>query len=131
MIAAIYQHKIVLLTTSFQYPARRLLFARARLYLDRIELTGWHYGEKYRSQILFDELEQIDWNLEAASGANVTFHMSNGTTYALRLQQVQVWKTTLEERLRWSTPGLFRLSPNRVTRDLPLKELVQYSSRLG
>ncbi len=131
MITIHHRHKIVLLTSSFQYPARRLLFARARLFLDRIELTGWHFGEKYQSQIPFEDLEQIEWKVGETAGPNALFHMADGTTYALHLNQVKLWKHTLEERLRWSKPGLFRLSPSQATRDMPLHELVNYTSGLG
>ena len=32
-------HSVVLLTSRFQYPDRRLFFTRARLFFDRIELS--------------------------------------------------------------------------------------------
>lgn len=126
-----YQHKVVLLTSSFQYPPRRLLFGRARLYLDRIELTGWHVGEKYHQSIPLNEVCRIEWHLEAADGPNVIFHMEDGSSFPLILKQAALWKHTLEERMRWSTPGQYHLAPPRPQPDLPLQDVVAYTTGMG
>ncbi|QXD14204.1 hypothetical protein GQ464_012165 [Rhodocaloribacter litoris] len=131
MYSSAYHHKIVLLTSSFQYPPRRLLFGRARLYLDRIELTGWHVGEKFHALIPLDEVCRIEWHLEGGAGPNAVFHLEDGRVIELVLKQGSLWKHTLEERMRWSSPGRYRLAPARPPVDLPLSELITYSTGMG
>ncbi|GIV58342.1 MAG: hypothetical protein D6746_09760 [Bacteroidetes bacterium] len=131
MYPSTYPHKIVLLTTGFQLPSRRLLFGRARLYLDRIELTGWQVGERYHDVIPLGDIMRIDWNLEARREANVVFHRAEGPPTALILHQVGLWKHTLEERLRWGSPGRFRLAQTPPPPDMPLGDLITFASGMG
>ncbi len=126
-----YQHRIVLLTSSFQYPSRRLLFGRARMYLDRIELTGWHFGEKHHQDIPLDEVCRIEWRLQDENGPNVIFYMEDGRSHPLILKNADLWKHTLEERMRWSSPGRYPLAPSRPQPDLPLKDLVAFTTGMG
>jgi hypothetical protein len=131
MFPSAYPHKIVLLTTGFQEPARRLLFARARLYFDRIELTGWHLGERYLMVIALEDLTQIAWNLNAPTGkANVMFHQADGTTIALALREARLWQHTLEQMRRWGAAPA-TLPAARPLPDVPLHELVHYATRMG
>ena len=131
MFSTKYTHKIVLLTSSFQYPLRRLLFARARLFLDRIELTGWHFGDKYQEQIPLDQISWIEWKLDAVHGPNVIFHLEDDTQFPLILKQAYLWKHTLEERLQWNAPAHFRLSSAVTKPELPLKDIIAFSSGMG
>ena len=132
-----HEHRIELLSTPFKYPMRRLFFARARLYLDRIELSGRLFGEKHAAQIRQDEVARIEWCLAARGGAepNATFHLRDGRRVALVLGDVHRWQDMLEERLGWGAgrPGgalpahlLFAATP-----DLPFRDLVAYASSMS
>jgi hypothetical protein len=96
-----YPHKIVLLTTGFRYQDRRLFFARARLFFDRVELSGWQPGERHLSVIPLDAVRRVDW-LPAQAGANVVLHLEDGTSLPLFLEEASLWQHLLEHRLRWS-----------------------------
>ena len=123
-----HQHKIVLLTTSFQERGRRLFFARARLYPDRIELSGWQPGHTYQEQILLARIARIDWPDAAAPDADIVLHLQDDTRRVLRLKKISAWRRLLESRLRWRNAAPLRA--NRPA-PLPMKDLVTYTSGLG
>ena len=132
-----YDHRIELLSTPFRYPAQRLLFARARLYLDRIELSGRAFGGKHTAQIRWEEVERIAWCLTArgAREPNATFHLVNGQAVALVLGEVHRWQDMLEERLAWGDGRPGEARPARMlfaaTPDLPFHDLVAYASSMS
>ena len=99
-------HRLVLLNTHFRTPNQRLLFAQARLYFDRIELTGWQLRERFEETIPLYGVAHIDWNpnasVEADAFPNVVFHFTDGSTRPLVLDQVASWRHTLENRLSWT-----------------------------
>lgn len=122
-------HRIVLLSSSFQFPERRLFFARARLFLDRIELSGWHYNKREVLKIRLDELDHIEWD-----GTDAVFHLDGDQTIRIQLPQATSWRYTLEQRLSWSAPGRFRMAaPVSTTarRDDSLTELVTFATAMG
>ncbi len=124
-------HRVELLSSSFQYPDRRLFFTRARLFLDRIELSGWQFGKKHERRILLDELQKIEWD---GGASQAVFHLSEEESVRLRLPQLDSWKHSLEQRLSWSAPGRFRIAApasHTARRDLPLQDLVTLASAMG
>lgn len=123
-----HHHRIVLLTTGFRIPGRRLLFTRARLYPDRIELTGWRPGESYEAVILLDRVQSIEWRA-GTDGSNVVFYQDGEAPLALRLPSQQLWRDMLEERLHWS-PRDRQPAPSRF-HNMPMDELVAYMSGMS
>ena len=122
-------HRTILLSSSFQYPERRLFFARARLFLDRIELSGWNFNKREVRQIQLDELDQIEWNAHDA-----VFHLREGGSIRILLPQTASWRHTLEQRFTWSAPGRFPIAARTSTtarHDLPLNELVTFATAMG
>ena len=131
MTATYPSHQIVLHTSRFRYADRRLFFTRARLYMDRIELLGWHLGKKHTHCIRLRAVERIEWN-ESESAA--VFHLEQGHSVRLQLQDLGQWKATLENRLHWSAPGRFPLASTTHTSapsDFSLHELVTYTTSMG
>ena len=99
-------HRLVLLNTHFRPLEQRLLFPQARLFFDRIELTGWQLHERFEETILLHDVAHIEWTPHAAtvpSTPNVIFHFTDGTARPLALEQVSSWRHTLENRLSWET----------------------------
>jgi len=131
MFLPAYHHRIVLLATGFQDPDRYLLFGRARLFLDRIELSGWHFGERYQQVIPLDEVCHIEWNAGVVAGPNVVFCLGEDRQFSLSLKHIHTWEHMLQERLQWSAPGRYRLAPQRPMLDLPLNDVVAYTSGMG
>lgn len=124
-------HKIVLLTTGFHLPDRRLLFPRARLYMDRIELRAWGLSASMPRTVSFDHLRDVSWpETDDTSGA-VVFHLDDEPPLTLVLDDVDRWKRMLDERVRWGAPGQFRVGAGSRALDLPLKELAVYASSLS
>jgi hypothetical protein len=123
-----HQHRIVLLTTRFRHPERRLLFTRARLFPDRIDLHGWSFGDTYDQVIYLDHVRRIDWPDLEAEQPYVLFHLDDGSTCSLHLQAADLWRYTLEQRLAWSPAG-----PHRLPRlgNLPMEELISYTSSMS
>ena len=125
-------HSVVLLTSRFQYPGRRLFFTRARLFFDRIELSGWNLGSKHTRAILLDTVDKIDWNSDTPEAV---VHLTEGESVALRLSQIERWKQSLDQRLHWNITNYFPTTapktPSTTQPDLPLHELITFASSMG
>ena len=124
-------HQVVLLSSRFSNPEHKLFFTRARLYLDRIELSGWHLGKKYAARILLQDLDAIDWQLDASS---VVFHVRDSQSIRLNLPDLERWKQSVEQRLWWSAPGRFPMASTSHTapsQDLSLRDLVTFTTSMG
>ncbi len=125
-------HSVVLLTSRFQYPGRRLFFTRARLFFDRIELSGWNLGKKHTHAIPLDAVDKIDWKSDTP---DAVVHLTEGEPVALRLSQVDRWKQSLDQRLHWNAtnylPTTATKTPSTTRPDLPLHELITFASSMG
>ena len=125
-------HSVVLLTSRFQYPGRRLFFTRARLFFDRIELSGWNLGSKHTRAIPLDAVDKIDWKSDTP---DAVVHLTEGEPVALRLSQVDRWKQSLDQRLHWNATNYFPTTatktPSTTWPDLPLHELITFASSMG
>lgn len=98
-------YHLVLLSTRFRLPEQRLLFPSARLYFDRIELTGWHLHERFEKVIPLAEVTGIEWNATMSDGpeeaAATVFLLDDGQALPVQLDQLASWRHTLEHRLSW------------------------------
>ena len=95
-----YPHKIVLLRSGFQYPEKHLFFARARLFFDRIELTGWHLSERHEEMIPLDAVRSIEWREEAQRTTAVLL-LDDDRRIELSLCEGHQWKDALALRMSW------------------------------
>lgn len=121
-----YQHKVVLVESGFQSPHRRLFFSRARLYFDRIELTGWHLRERYEEVIPLDAVEEMEWQEDAPDGT-VALRLADGRTVVLQLSKAGPWRRSLEVRLSWQ----YDRRPVPFDRAPTLKDLVAYTTGMA
>ncbi|NBC17233.1 MAG: hypothetical protein GVY18_07945 [Bacteroidetes bacterium] len=124
-------HQVVLLSSGFQYTNRRLLFSKARLFPDRIELSGWDFVEKHRQEIPLDTLCRVEWHTDEADAPDLILHLKDGDSVSLSLHDADRWRESLQQRLRWTAPDRAPLPTSSTRPDLPLNELIMYTTSMG
>jgi hypothetical protein len=77
----------------FQSPA--LAFPKARLYADRLELSGWRLTGRFHRRIPLRSVLQVDTLNDSA----LVIWLSVGETIRLRVNQASNWKMHIEARL--------------------------------
>jgi len=77
----------------FQSPA--LAFPKARLYSDRLELSGWRFSGRFHRRIPLRSVLQVD----AVNDSVLVIWLSVGETIRLRVNQASSWKTHIEAQL--------------------------------
>lgn len=82
-------------TGRFQFSDPNLWWARARLYTDRLELTGWHWRGRYRRVLPLHQILQVD----VPGDENLLIWLASGETVRLRIKEANRWKTAIEARL--------------------------------
>ena len=128
MHSVAYPHKIVLLSSGFQYPERHLFFARARLYFDRIELTGWQVHERHEAVIPLDSVAGLEWQWEGED-ATLSVLREDDEPVRLRLPQGQDWRQALEMRMNWRTKTRTAPAADRVPQSL--RDVIAYSTSMS
>lgn len=88
---------IPLRTASFALEDRWLLWSRARLYADRLVLSGWGVWERYRREILLTEIDRI-----TREGQHLTLHLDDGTDFSLVFRETKRWSKALRVHRRLS-----------------------------
>ncbi len=78
----------------FSFSTPWLLFARVRLFADRLELTGWHLQGHYRRDILIARILQVD----ALENDRLLLWLFSGETVRLRIKQARQWKVAIEKQ---------------------------------
>ncbi|HMB92905.1 MAG TPA: hypothetical protein VKP65_18795 [Rhodothermales bacterium] len=81
-------------TDRFSFSNPPLLFARARLFTDRLELTGWQLQGRYRRDLSIRHILQID----ALADDRLVLWLASGETVRLRIRQARQWKTAIEQQ---------------------------------
>ena len=125
-------HNVLLLSSRFQYPDRRLFFTRARLFFDRIELTGWHLGKKHERAIAIDDVSEIEWDTRSSAAI---LHLTDGEPVHLRLSHLDSWQYSLEQRLHWNATNYVRRPVSKTDStaryDGSLTDLITFSTSMG
>lgn len=85
-----------LLSESFSFDRPSLLWARVRLYEDRLELTGWRLTGRYRQRILLRRILQADVPDENC----LLLWMADGRTLRLRVDDAEQWQEAIARRLK-------------------------------
>ena len=88
----------VRLTSRFRYADRRFFYGRARLYADRIRLTGLSWRGLHRRTILLRDLARVSWRADSEGQANVTFYLHHDVV-ALWIGGAGLWKYQIDEHL--------------------------------
>jgi len=81
-------------TDRFSFINPPLLFARARLFADRLELSGWHLHGRYRRALLIRHILQVD----ALENDRLVLWLSSGETVRIRIRRARQWKAALEKQ---------------------------------
>lgn len=84
-----------LLSGSFSFAQPTLLCARARLYEDRLELTGWRLWGHYRRRIPLRRILQVD----APGSDRLLLWLADGQTLRLRIDDARRWQQAIAHRL--------------------------------
>jgi hypothetical protein len=127
-----HSHTVLLLSSSFRYLGHRLFFTKARLFFDRIELTGWNLGTRYERTIFLDQVDTLEWDLPAST---VTLCLTADERLSLQLTNLDAWKRSLEQRLYWSSTyyvpatAITTHTPGRA--DTSLHELITFATSMG
>ncbi len=85
-----------LLSSRFRYAGRRLFFGRARLYPDRIELSGITWRGIHRRSVPLDEVARVRWHGGDHQAANFVLVLRNGETLSLWVAGSGLWKYRVE-----------------------------------
>lgn len=118
--------RIVLKTSRFRLPDRTLLYSRARLFPDRLELlalapSGWH-----RERIVLAGVAGVECT-EPEAGL-VLLHLRDGTLHRVGFDRAGEWQRAIEARLPWTaTPGRRAYAAP----DLALPDLVAYVTSMS
>lgn len=83
------------LSDSFSFAHPTLLWARARLYEDRLELTGWRLTGRYRRRIPLRRILQADVTDEN----RLLLWMADGQMLRLRIDRAERWQQAIARRL--------------------------------
>ncbi|MEF8797301.1 MAG: hypothetical protein V5A22_12205 [Salinivenus sp.] len=87
-----------LLSGSFSFARPTLLCARAHLYEDRLELTGWQLTGRYRRRVPLRRILQVD-----APEANcLLLWMVDGRVLRLQVDDARRWQQVITQRLEES-----------------------------
>lgn len=108
------QRDDVLHTASFQYADRHLFFARARLYEDRLKLSGLQWTGRHTRTIPLEEVARVEWWSGVQKEPNFALHLHDGSRVTLWLKGAGLWKYKVAEH-----------APNLVPDEEPLPDAQQ------
>ena len=95
MIPRLTSHETVL-SGRFRFHNPSLLWARVRLYKDRLELSGWQMQGRYVRRIPLQQVLQAD----VLKADSLLLWLSNGETVRLRVQGALRWKQAIGKQQR-------------------------------
>jgi len=81
---------VPLRTAAFGLEDRWLLWPRAQLYADRLELTGWGLGGHYRRSISLDRIGEVEPIEEG-----LLLHLTDGSALRIRIDTPRKWAGAL------------------------------------
>lgn len=88
------------LTSPFTFGGPVLWLARARLFADHLELSGWRLRGRYRRRIPLRNILQVD----VPRAEELLLWLSNGQSLRLGIPQAHVWKERLESLIAAQAP---------------------------
>ena len=89
----------VRLTSRFRYANHPFFFGWARLYADRIRLTGVSWRGLHRRTIFLRDTVRVSWRTDSERTANVTLHLHHGERIRLWIKGAGLWKHQIDDQL--------------------------------
>ena len=107
-----FNDETVMLSGRFRDPERRLLFARALLFENRIEFSGLTLSGRYFRQLLLECVEHVEWRSGQAKRPNLIIRLRGGETLRVWMNAAGLWKYEIEKYVR----SLSHLLPERASK---------------
>jgi len=82
---------VPLRTASFSLADRWLVWTEARLYANRLVLTGWGLWERYWHPIPFETIAQVKHENDS-----IIVHQTDGRVLQLHMSSARRWHTAIE-----------------------------------
>ncbi len=101
----------VLLSSRFRSLDRGVFLGRARLYPDRIVLSGLTWKGRYRRTVMLDEVARIKWWTGEQNTVNLALYLRNDEAVKMWVAGSGLWKYQVEAcmgrraELRGELPG--------------------------
>ena len=89
-----------LLSSRFRDPEQRLFFAKANLFPNRIEFSGFAFSGTYRRLILLKHIERVEWRVGQKNAPNIIFWLRNGKKKQLWFNGAGLWKYMIDANVR-------------------------------
>lgn len=106
-----YAHNVALIASRFHFPRRRVLFGKARLFGDRIELEGWQLGRRYRRCIPLAEIAHLE-SYAHEKNAHLTLFLDSDEVVILYMKDAFLWRTLFENWMEYDVLPSARLMQN-------------------
>ena len=90
----------VMLSSRFRDPDRRLFFARAMLFPNRIEFSGLALTGMYHRMLMLENVEQVEWKVGQVKAANLTIWMRDGDKIQVWMNGAGLWKYMIDANVR-------------------------------
>lgn len=82
---------VPLRTASFSLADRWLVWTKARLYANRLVLTGWGFWTRYRRRIPFEIIERVDHE-----NGHLVVHLQGNRTLRIQMSVARRWHAAIE-----------------------------------
>jgi hypothetical protein len=79
--------------------APRVFFGRAILDSEKMELTGWRIGGRYRETISLSDVADVEWWSSVAGVPNFRVRLKSGAEHLYWLESAGVWHSVLAKLL--------------------------------
>ena len=90
----------VMLSSRFRDPDRRLFFAKALLFPNRIEFSGIALTGMYHRMLLLENVEQVEWRAGQVKTTNLTIWMRDGNKVQVWMNGAGLWKYMIDANVR-------------------------------
>lgn len=90
----------VMLSSRFRDPEKRLLFARALLFPNRIEFSGIALSGFYRRLLFLKQIERVEWKVGQSRAANLTIWTRDGQKMQFWMNGAGLWKYMIDANVR-------------------------------
>lgn len=95
-----HRHHVALIASRFHFAHRRVFAGRARLFGDRIELTGWRLTGRYRRCIALQDIALLE-SYAHEKKAHLTLFLESDEVLILYMKDAFLWRALFENWVRY------------------------------